>query len=41
MIHIDTETTDAELDREWLEIDGRGGYASSTLAGCHIRRFMV
>lgn len=25
MIHIDTETTDAELDREWLEIDGRGG----------------
>ncbi len=40
MIHIDTGPTVAsELDREWLETDGRGGYAASTLAGCHTRRY--
>lgn len=39
MIHIDTGSTGAELDGEWLETDGRGGYASSTLAGCHTRRY--
>lgn len=25
--------------REWLDTDGRGGYASSTLANCHTRRY--
>ena len=40
MIRIDTGPTVAsELDREWLETDGRGGYAASTLAGCHTRRY--
>jgi glycogen debranching enzyme len=40
MIRIDTRpTAAAELDREWLETDGRGGYAASTLAGCHTRRY--
>jgi len=28
-----------ELDREWLDTDGRGGYASSTLENCHSRRY--
>lgn len=27
------------LSREWLETDGRGGYASSTVLGCPTRRF--
>jgi glycogen debranching enzyme len=26
-------------DREWLETDGRGGYAASTLSNCHTRRY--
>ncbi len=39
MIRIDTGPTAANLDREWLETDGRGGYAASTLAGCHTRRY--
>ncbi|MCE5282944.1 MAG: amylo-alpha-1,6-glucosidase [Deltaproteobacteria bacterium] len=28
-----------EIEREWLETDGRGGYASSTLSGCHTRSY--
>jgi predicted glycogen debranching enzyme len=28
-----------DTQREWLETDGRGGYASSTLAGCHTRKY--
>lgn len=27
------------LDREWLDTNGRGGYACSTLLGCHTRRY--
>jgi predicted glycogen debranching enzyme len=27
------------LQREWLETNGLGGYASSTIAGCHTRRY--
>ncbi|MEZ5978302.1 MAG: amylo-alpha-1,6-glucosidase [Planctomycetota bacterium] len=27
------------LSREWLETDGRGGYASSTVLGCPTRRY--
>jgi glycogen debranching enzyme len=27
------------LSREWLETDGRGGYASSTVLGCATRRY--
>jgi predicted glycogen debranching enzyme len=39
MIRIDLEPTGSlDLDREWLDTDGRGGYASTTLAGCHTRR---
>ena len=41
MIRIDAgpPTISSELDREWLETDGRGGYAASTLPGCHTRRY--
>ena len=40
MIRIDIEqNAAANLDREWLETDGRGGYAASTLAGWHTRRY--
>ena len=40
MIRIDCNESDPrEIDREWLETDGRGGYASSTLEGCHTRRY--
>ena len=28
-----------EIEREWLDTDGRGGYAASTLTGCHTRRY--
>jgi predicted glycogen debranching enzyme len=28
-----------KTDQEWLETDGRGGYASSTLEHCHTRRY--
>jgi predicted glycogen debranching enzyme len=30
---------DASLALEWLETDGRGGYASSTVLGCNRRRY--
>jgi predicted glycogen debranching enzyme len=33
------EITSPEDSREWLETDGRGGYASSTLENCHTRRY--
>ena len=40
MIRIDIEQNAASsFDREWLETDGRGGYAASTLAGWHTRRY--
>jgi len=40
MIRIDCNESDPrKIDREWLETDGRGGYASSTLEGCHTRRY--
>jgi len=40
MIRIDCKESDPrKIDREWLETDGRGGYASSTLGGCHTRRY--
>lgn len=29
----------AALQREWLETNGLGGYASSTVAGIHTRRY--
>ena len=29
----------SETAFEWLETDGRGGYASTTLSGCHTRRY--
>ena len=38
MIRI-TPGTAAELDREWLDTDDRGGYAAGTLAGWHTRRY--
>ena len=40
MIRIDcNESEHRNIDREWLETDGRGGYASSTLEGYHTRRY--
>jgi glycogen debranching enzyme len=40
MIRIDFgEIRSPEDDREWLDTDGRGGYASSTLQNCHTRRY--
>jgi predicted glycogen debranching enzyme len=41
-IRIDTSVTanlDECLRREWLEANGLGGWASSTLAGAHTRRY--
>jgi predicted glycogen debranching enzyme len=40
MIRIDLrEIRPPDDSREWIETDGRGGYASSTLANCHTRRY--
>ncbi|MBA4423977.1 MAG: glycogen debranching protein, partial [Syntrophus sp. (in: bacteria)] len=40
MIRIDcNESGPQKIDQEWLETDGRGGYASSTLRGRHTRRY--
>jgi len=40
MIRIDLRGIRSPDDsREWLETDGRGGYASSTLTNCHTRRY--
>jgi predicted glycogen debranching enzyme len=42
MIHFDQETCgnlDAALQREWLETNGLGGFASSTLVGLNTRRY--
>ena len=40
MIRIDLrEIRPPDDSREWLETDGRGGYASSTLANRHTRRY--
>ncbi len=30
---------DGALSREWLETNGRGGYASSTILNCHTRKY--
>jgi len=42
MINFDKETCgnlDAALSREWLETNGLGGYASSTIVGLNTRRY--
>jgi predicted glycogen debranching enzyme len=40
MIRIDFgEICSPDNDREWLETDGQGGYAASTLSNCHTRRY--
>ncbi|MBU4371527.1 MAG: glycogen debranching enzyme N-terminal domain-containing protein [Proteobacteria bacterium] len=40
MIQIDLrEIRSPDDSREWLETDGRGGYASSTLENRHTRRY--
>ncbi len=42
MIHFGEETCrdlDAALKREWLETNGLGGFASSTIAGLNTRRY--
>ncbi len=40
MVRIDVEqAASSEIEREWLDTDGRGGYAASTLTGCHTRRY--
>ena len=40
MIRIDcSKPASHETDWEWLESDGQGGYASSTLENCHTRRY--
>lgn len=42
VIHADEKTCsniDEALEMEWLETDGLGGYASSTLLNCHTRRY--
>ena len=42
LIHLDRETLlqlDNSLAREWLETDGLGGYASSTVVQCATRRY--
>ncbi len=40
MIRIVCNESDPQkLGREWLESDGQGGYASSTLENCHTRRY--
>ncbi len=39
VIRIDLAGDLPEIEREWLETDGRGGYASSTLSGCHTRSY--
>ncbi|MHB8829479.1 MAG: amylo-alpha-1,6-glucosidase [Syntrophales bacterium] len=40
MIKIDlSESPESSLTREWLETDGRGGYASSTPENIHTRKY--
>ena len=42
MISFDTSVTgdyDAASSREWLETNGIGGFASSTISGSHTRRY--
>jgi predicted glycogen debranching enzyme len=34
-----TKDLDAASGREWIEANGLGGWASSTVAGCHTRRY--
>ncbi len=34
-----TRDLDAASGREWIEANGLGGWASSTIAGCHTRRY--
>jgi predicted glycogen debranching enzyme len=42
LIHIDRDSClqlERSMTREWLETDGRGGYASSTILMCSTRRY--
>jgi predicted glycogen debranching enzyme len=41
LISIDTRGVplDLLLEKEWLEVNGRGGYASGTLVHCHTRKY--
>jgi predicted glycogen debranching enzyme len=40
MIRLAYGRTDPwDLEHEWLDTDGRGGYASATPSGCHTRRY--
>lgn len=42
LIHIDRDSClqlERSMTREWLETDGRGGYASSTILMCPTRRY--
>ena len=32
-------TLDSALSKEWIETDGRGGYASSTILNCNTRKY--
>lgn len=38
-VPTDGQDIDTLLAKEWLLTNGRGGYASSTLAGCHTRAY--
>ena len=38
-VPTDGQDIDTLLTKEWLLTNGRGGYASSTLAGCHTRAY--
>jgi predicted glycogen debranching enzyme len=37
--HSITKNLDEAIRREWLETNGLGGWASSTIAGAHTRRY--
>jgi predicted glycogen debranching enzyme len=40
IIHIGFEVSkDSAISREWIETDGKGGYASSTLENLHTRKY--
>src|SRR5215468_8668105 len=41
MIRFGEEITDLDFssNREWLETNGIGGFASATITGCHTRRY--
>src|SRR5690348_4413458 len=37
--NINNLSDDERLQSEWLEANGLGGWASSTISGCHSRRY--